>query len=226
MADLQTLRTEFYARGFEYLADGGAGHIRANRFLNDAYQEVCEAGDWPFLLSFQHATGPLVDIHRSGTGNTASHIDDECRKIRIVRDETNDQTLVQRNYREAPPNASLALNSNTPGPPFEWVLTSFPNSLGTPRTFLMTYPQDAVTLSISYYSSPPELSADGDEPWIPKRYQSAIVEYAVASALRDAQDPDWQVARQSGDLIVARMHTWADQLEPDVTRMPMYGEDM
>src|SRR5258706_7930717 len=46
---LTTLRTEFFARGFNYLDDSGAGQTRATTWINDAYHEICEASDWPFL---------------------------------------------------------------------------------------------------------------------------------------------------------------------------------
>ena len=52
--NLLDLRTELYARGFDYLSS-----TRANYFINRAYSELCEEEDWPFLEATTSGTAPV-----------------------------------------------------------------------------------------------------------------------------------------------------------------------
>jgi hypothetical protein len=57
--NLSELKTEFYARGADYLSEDGAGVTRAERWLNQAYREICGLHAWPFLEDEASGTPPL-----------------------------------------------------------------------------------------------------------------------------------------------------------------------
>jgi hypothetical protein len=73
--DFTTLQTEFFARGFDYLNDAGTGLIRAKRWINDSYNEICQTADWPFLETSVTAANPQTIA--------------DARKILTVHDATN-----------------------------------------------------------------------------------------------------------------------------------------
>ena len=56
----QQLLTEFFARGFDYLNDSGAGETRAKQWINQSYQEICGLDDWPFLEATASGGSPLT----------------------------------------------------------------------------------------------------------------------------------------------------------------------
>lgn len=53
------LKTEFYARGTDYLSVDAAGVTRAELWLNEAYREICGLHAWPFLDDEASGTPPL-----------------------------------------------------------------------------------------------------------------------------------------------------------------------
>lgn len=54
------LRDEFFARGTEYLEEDAEGIARADRWLNQAYREICGLHAWPFLEATASGPAPLV----------------------------------------------------------------------------------------------------------------------------------------------------------------------
>src|SRR4051812_33142933 len=71
---LATMRTEFKARGFDHVSDA-----RANSFLNQAYTQLAEALDWPFLETTASGPAPLTIT--------------DLRAVLYVYDSTNKQML-------------------------------------------------------------------------------------------------------------------------------------
>lgn len=175
------LKTEFYARGFEYLNEIGAANPddRAGRWLNQAYLEICEAEDWPFLTSTATGNSPLT-ITDLGT-------------VEFVRDETNGQILRAIDPRDIAEVSSL---SQTGTPEFFYI----------DNGVIQVYPVSTVSLSVRYWKIASELVGTTDTPLIPTRYQYAIVDYAVARAYMDSDSPEYAAAaRLDGDKLVSLM---------------------
>ena len=53
------LKSELYARGTDYLSEDGEGVVRAERWLNQAYREICGLHAWPFLEDTASGPAPL-----------------------------------------------------------------------------------------------------------------------------------------------------------------------
>ena len=83
--DFSGLQTEFFARGFDYLNDAGTGLTRAKRWLNDAYHEICQTADWPFLETSVTAANPQTLT--------------DARKILTVHDATNHLPLIPTTHK-------------------------------------------------------------------------------------------------------------------------------
>jgi hypothetical protein len=99
---LAELRTEFFARGFDYLTT-----TRANTFLQAAQDEICEMHPWPFLESTAIGTSPL----------TIS----DLRQVLSVVDTTNDVELWGIDRREI---VTADPSVNDSGPPTQFYLDS------------------------------------------------------------------------------------------------------
>lgn len=178
--DFQGLYTEVIARGFDSLNDGSTGLTRVKRWVNDANHRIENMEPWWFLQASTTGTSPI----------TVSDLG----RIRTVLDGTNDNVL-------QPASAEFLLNSY-----------GDLSTTGTAGFFYMVggaitaFPVTTNTLTVSYLKSSADLSANGDVPLIPDRYRPAIVEYAVATGLRD--EGNWADAREAqavGDEIVAQM---------------------
>lgn len=191
--------TEFYARGFDYLDDSSAGEVRAKRWLNDAMHDIDEAYRWPYLEATATGAAPL-------TVSDLGHV------------------------RSVVTAAGYPLMERSVGEIIDWYGSL--TTTGSPQFFYVSagtvvnvFPVATTDVQVLYWKVQPDMSADSDEPLIPARFRGAIVEYAVAAALRDDQSPDWQMAQQEGDRIVARMRDWAVSVAPQRTVVPALGED-
>lgn len=199
--NFQALQTEFFARGFEYLDDGAGGLVRAKRFINDAIHAIDDLEPWPYLTASTTGTAPfaITDLDR----------------IESVTDVANLRPLSRASRGEL---ATTYASLTTPGPPDSYYVTD----VGT----VNVYPTAAsTTLTVTYWKFGPDLVADADTPLMPDRFRYAIVEYAVATALRDDESQDALVAQQAGDVIVDRMRTWAGLLNPLVNYITPVGDD-
>lgn len=192
------LLTEFYGRGFDYLDDGGTGEIRAQRMVNDANHLVGDLASWPWHEAFLSGASPLTipDLNQVGA---------------VVCDR---RSLCRRSAPEL-----LAWFGDL-------------DREGTPECFYVlggdeihTFPESTETLGVSYWRTEPDMVNLTDEPLMPERFRTVIIEYAVAAAYRDDQSPDHQVATQAGDAIVARMRDWAGLTSPRATYWPAVGDD-
>lgn len=152
------LQTELYARGFDYLNDGGAGQTRAKTWTNQAYLELCEEDTWPFLLTTASGAAPLA-------------IADLASILRVT------DTVQQQPLDPLP--EGVVIDEFTPvttaGPPIWFYLDD---------TTVRTYPVGG-TLSVRYYKVPALLVANGDIAVVPDRFANLIVDGAVRRAHND-----------------------------------------
>jgi hypothetical protein len=199
--DFVGLREEFFARGFEYLDDNASGLVRAKRWINDAMHMIDEMEDWPYLQASTTGTAPL----------TIS----DLRKVESVSDAANFVRLRRRSRGEL---ADTYADLTTTGSPSEYYVTG--------GTTINVYPANtSTTLTVTYWKFGSDLTNDTDTPLMPDRFRYAIVEYAVATALRDDESQDSLAAQQAGDVIVDRMRQWSGFLEPSASFVPLIGDD-
>lgn len=175
------LLTEFYARGFDYLNDGGAGTTRAKRFINQSYMEILEMDDWPFLQTSVSVQTPAI-ISDLGT-------------IESVVNTTADRGVEFIDRRSL---VEFSPSMNETGTP-SWAYI-------TNGTTLNTYPLSSDFMTVRYLRLAGELADDDDQPEIPSRYQYAIIDYACARAYMDSDNPEMAaIARRDGDALVQMM---------------------
>lgn len=194
------LLTEFYARGFDYLDDGGAGEVRAKRWINQSYQEICGMDDWPYLQTQVSAPAPLViqDLAtiESLTDSTVA------RNIGFI----DRRTLVER-YPDlsttGSPNYAYVTNGNT----------------------INTYPISTDTLTVRYQRVVGDLYEDTDQPEIPAKYQYAIIDLACGRAYMDSDNPEMaQIVRRDADALVQQMREqFMVQQHQDADLIVSYG---
>lgn len=177
---LSELLTEFYARGFDYLNDGGAGETRAKRWINQSYQEICGLDDWPFLHTSTTGTAPLTIA--------------DMRTIESVVNTNTKQSIGfidERTVTEAYPD--LAISGS-------------PQYAYMSGDALSTYPTNSDTLKVTYFKVPTDLSSGTDQPIIPARYQYAIVDFACGRAYMDSDNVQMaQAVRADGDTVINSM---------------------
>lgn len=181
MATFLELQTEMLARGFDYLNDsGGPGTTRYKRWINDAYHELCEEADWPFLEADSSGASPLTIA--------------DMRSVMTVIDTVSGLELPFIDRREL---ADLYGVLTTTGTPRYYYIDS--------GSIIRTYPVGG-TLSVRYLKFPTDLSADGNTPVVPARYHSLIVDGAVRRGLMDRDNPEEaQAVEQHRQIGVAEM---------------------
>lgn len=198
------LLTEFYARGFDYLNDGGAGEVRAKRFINQAYRDICEMDDWPYLTVTTTGTAPLTI---SDLGTIESIVDEGENRVISPADR---RTLV-----ETYPDLTLTGSAQ-----FYYM---------TGASTIATYPVSSSTLRVRYWRVVSDLDATTDQPAIPARYQYAIIEYACMRAYTDSDNPEMaQYCRAEGDRLVQMMRErllYPQHQQPDVISVYNYSTD-
>lgn len=177
------LQTEFYARGFADLNDGGAGVVRAKRWLNDAMHEIDGQADWPYRESSTTGIAPLT-VSDLGT-------------VQAVTDTTTWRSTLQPAVK-----ADLRRqygDLTTAGSPVYFYLS------GT--NVINVYPTStSLTLTVDYLKVGTDLSAGSDEPAMPDRFRMSIVDYAVERASRDRGDEAGaRAARAQGDARIVAM---------------------
>jgi hypothetical protein len=159
--NLSELRTEVFNRGFDYL-NSTAGQARVDRWLNQAYLEICELHPWPFL-------------EQSATGSPPLEISD-LRQVLYVLDTTNKFQLRGVDVRDVV-DADPTLATN--GQPECYYLVG--NSVSV-------WPVASVTLQVRYLRVPSELSQATDTPVLPQRWHDLIVDLAVMKAMKDSDN--------------------------------------
>lgn len=157
------MQDEFRARGTAYL-DDSAGLARAKRWLNQSYQELCAAHEWPFLeLGDASGAAPLT-------------ITDLMHVLAVTDTTGGVRSLVHKDRR----NLVRSYGDLT--------------AVGTPTWFyftnnsVRTYPTSADTIAVHYLKVPTELVNDGDEPIVPDRFQDLIIDGAMRRAYKDSDN--------------------------------------
>jgi hypothetical protein len=152
------LQTEFYARGFDYLNDGGAGATRAKAWINQAYDELCEEELWPFLLTTASGAAPLTVA--------------DIRTIMSVVDTVSSRVFAPVDEDELTDDFLPLTTAGTPS--FYYV----------DDTIVRTYPVGG-TLTVRYWKVPVFMSATTDIAIVPDRFVNLIVDGAVRRAQND-----------------------------------------
>jgi hypothetical protein len=191
--DLAALQTAFYARGFDFLNDAGAGVTRTTQYLNSALQEVDSTALWPYLLTSTTGTAPL----------TIS----DLRRVQTIVDTTN-------GFSPLSPSDARSLvrmygDLTTTGQPESFYFTS--------QTQLSVYPTNTTnTLKVTYFKVGTDLSGASDAPLMPDRFRPIIVELAAAKAFRESNlDQEAAVAMEEYGRLLGVMER--ELLDPQVS---------
>lgn len=155
------LQTDFFESGFAYLNDNGVGVIRAKRWLNQAYLEICALEPWPFLEASTTGVSPLTIA--------------DLRQVISVLDTTNKVALVHSDLKAI---TDLYPDQTVNGTTLYWYLAA-----GARITLI---PANAtISLAVNYLKVPTELSNAADTPLLPQAYHDIIVLGAWRRGLLD-----------------------------------------
>lgn len=182
-SDLQTF---LFARGFDFMSDGGVGVTRAKRFLNDAMHLMDDAESWAYLQA-------------STTGTTPVTVSDLGR-VESVVDVAN---LTPLSYMSREEVTDYFADLSGTGTFSRWYYVTGGNTVNA-------FPvNSSITLTVRYTKVSPDLVADTDVPLMPDRFRMGIVDYAAMLAFRESNVPDEaQVAQAAGDAVLERMREW------------------
>ena len=158
------LRAEFRHRGYDHIETA-----RVNLWLNQAYLELCEERNWPFVEATNSAVMPQTIT--------------DLRQVLSVADTTNGNVLKWADRRDVvarDPDLSETGTADT------WFFDG---------AVIRVHPANTTaTHSVRYLKVPAELSADADAPVVPARFQDLIVDGAVYRALKDNDEYDSAIA--------------------------------
>lgn len=195
---LSTLLTEFYARGFSYLNDGGTGATRATRWINDAMHSIDGEERW--------------DYRRASTSGTPPLTISDLGELDSVVDTTNQNALAPSSAGDL---VGLANNVLTG--------TGNPNYFYLNAGVVTVYPVATGSITVSYFKVRADLSSGADAPLMPDRFRPAIVERALEFAYRDQDNPE--MAREcaaAADRMIDRMRLFYI-LQPGGQRQVIHG---
>lgn len=154
------LKTEFAARGFDYLDSTRQGY-----YLNRAYRDIVTTEDWPFMESTATGAAPLVISDLSS--------------VESVIDTTQQIKLEPRDRRNLTDDYSTDLS--TAGTPAFYYLTQ--------GSVVNLYPTSSDNLAVRYYKVATDLSSGSDVPLVPgSSNQLAIVDGACGYAYADSDN--------------------------------------
>lgn len=160
-ATLTELLTEFYARGYNYLDDGGTGAARATRWANQAVAEITTEELWPFRLTTTSGAAPL-------TINSLDQV------LTVIDTSNSNLQLHEMTEREL-----TAFDLDMTGQP----LWFYRDSLQIRVWPLST----TATIEVRYWALPTEMTLGTDETMIPKRYMDVIVDAMVRRGAKDSE---------------------------------------
>lgn len=159
---LAEIRTAVQARGFSHI-----GNTELDRWINQAYQELCEEAQWPFLEVSTTGTAPLAIA--------------DLRTVLSVSDTTQGTVLEHRDRRDL---VELDPEMNETGTPEYFFLSD---------NTVSVYPLNTTdTIAVRYIEVPDELDDDADVPDVPERYHELIVDGAVIRCYKTSDE--WDVA--------------------------------
>lgn len=197
--DLAALRVEVFSGPYGYLNDGGTQAARVDRWINQAYKELCTQAPWPFLETTSTGAAPLTV---SDLGAIQTVFDSNGRKLHPMQYDT----LVKL------ANTSLSLN----GLASYYYITS--------GTIVNTFPVATTSITVRYYKVPVDLSSAGDLPLVPDEYRDIIATGALRRCAIDNQA--WQAAagyRQEWDSRVLDMVS--AEIEAPQYQQIVYGSE-
>lgn len=185
------LQTEFFARGFEYLNDAGAGLTRAKNWINQSYLGLCTRADFPFLFADATGTAPLTIT--------------DVRVVLSVYDATQKNPLVAIDRATL---ISTYKDLTLTGTPLYWYRNS--------QTQVSVYPANTgSTLNVRYVKRPALLSAGSDAVIVPDEWADLIVDGAVLKGKKDDDDYDNYVQQYEADVDRMRQAELDDNAAPD-----------
>lgn len=179
--DFAELQVAFYARGFNFMNDSSTEEARAQRWINEAYHELCEEDRWPFIETLVTGAAPLALTR--------------ARDVVSVVNTTDEQTLIPTTQRWV--NESFA-TIPTDGLPRYWYAV---HSATDTITVKMAPAATGKTLSVVFYQHPADLTGT-DDPVVPARWHHLILDGAVRRAYLDndqaEQAAQAEASRQAG----------------------------
>lgn len=179
------LRDELSARGYSHLSSARLGSL-----INRAYHRLNMTATWPYREDSAQGAAPL-SIPTLG-------------EVEAVSDETNEVPLEGIGYADL---VEWGCDLGETGAPQYWY-----RSMPAGEPVVNVWPSSSsVTIGVQFWSVPPEMSADSDEPLVPERYHMLIVDLAQQMAERERgnfqaasllqQDVDRQIQEMKTDLL-------------------------
>ncbi len=156
-----TLKSEVIARGFDF-----QDSTRVGRWVNQAYTELCDQEDWPFLRATATGPAPLA-ISNLGV-------------IKSVR--RADKTPLEP---EIDPHADYLIDLPATGTALYYYLSG--------GSTVTVAPLDTGSITVRYWQVPTDLVSDVDVPIVPARFHELIVLGALRrAALEESDAGDYQ----------------------------------
>lgn len=174
------LKTEFFARGTDYLEEDAAGIARAARWLNQAYREICNLQPWPFLTA--EVVGSSLTLTQGGAGlpPTGGLAVPGLRRIRYVTDGSTGA------YPGAPLKKVLMEDLLRDG--YDLTLSGSPDYYYVLNgTAVASYPLGS-SIRVGYIKRTDPMVADADEPLFDEEYHDLIVDRAMIKAYKDSDN--------------------------------------
>lgn len=191
------LREELFARGTSYLSEDAASTARADRWLNQAYREICNLHVWPFLVT--EVTGT------AGAGQVSIP---DLRKLLLVADSSVGTTpgfILQRSSYEDLAQDGEDL-SQTGSPALYWMQ----------GTIVRAWPVGG-TIYVRYAKRVDEISGT-QTPLFDEEYHDLIVDRAMIKAYKDSDNFEAAAAlRQEFDAGMTAMAEDYQVFSRDVT---------
>lgn len=156
--------------------------MRLKRWLNQAYRELCDEGAWPFLEESYTDTAPFT-------------IKDLGHVLSVVNPTTDSVIPFIDRRRVVAGDPTI----NETGGACYWYREG--------ENTIKVWPADTTTkFIVRYMKAPAELSAQSDEPIVPKPYQELIVLATAVRLLADKNDYEAaQFERQEWERGIKRM---------------------
>jgi hypothetical protein len=180
------------------LASRGFDYLSASRqtlMLNDALTEIQDYWEWPWL-------------RKTVTGAAPLQISD-LKTVLKVTDSNGNEIEGISDWDDFDPAST--------GTPRNWWID---DTSGTPT--LVAYPVGSATFTVRYESDSATLSASGDTPTIPSRYNRVWLDFAVALAYEDSDN--FAAAAQIRNRANQRLNQMVERYETrDMQSAPQRG---
>lgn len=199
-----TLLSDVLARGYAQYNDAGPQLAMVKRMINDSARDIDGMYQWGYRETTATGTPPMAIT--------------DLGQIQAVTNVTGPYTLVPRDRRDLRQEYG---DLTTAGTAVFYYITG--------GSTINVYPvQAGLTLTVDYWKTAPDMTADGDLPLMPDRYRRVIVEQTVIKLARlRQQDPVVASATQERDAIVAQMinELGLPQLQASQDYVGLVGDD-